>query len=191
MTKLKEIWKDVIGYKGTYQVSNLGRVKSLEKTYIHNVHKHPSIRKEKLLKQGYSHKLNGYPVVSLTKSAYKAKTYKVHRLVAMAFIPNPNKRKTVNHKNGIKTDNTVENLEWATYSENFCHALSNGLIKIKKGYDDYRSKQVLQLSKKGILIREWANASATPYIPSNIRNCCNGKRKSASGFMWKFKNQTI
>lgn len=97
---MKEIWKDIKGYEGIYQVSNLGKVKSLLRNKLFKV----SLNKY------------GYPRVS-----FKNKTYTVHRLVAEAFIPNPYNKPTVNHKNKIKTDNTVENLEWMTIGENNKH----------------------------------------------------------------------
>lgn len=104
-----EIWKDIVGYEGIYQVSNLGRVKSLARKYIGKVDKilSPAIR-------------NQYPMVELFKNK-KGICFSVHRLVAITFLGIDNNRKLVNHINKIKTDNRIENLEWVNQSENDCH----------------------------------------------------------------------
>lgn len=114
-----EIWKDIIGYEGLYQVSSEGRVKRFYKN-----------GNEKLLKPrnvGW-----GYLQVSLGKEGKKTQ-YLLHRLVGMAFIENPFNKPQINHLNGIKTDNRVENLEWCTRSENQLHAYANGLQARPKG----------------------------------------------------------
>lgn len=116
------IWKDIQGYEGLYQVSNYGKVKRLERLYDTTGRKQH--RKEKLLNL-YIFK-SGYIYVTLTKNNIQKK-YTVHRLVAMAFIENENKKPTVNHINYIKSDNRVENLEWSTMAENNQHAWDNGL----------------------------------------------------------------
>lgn len=118
-----EVWKSVVGYDNFYQVSNLGRVKSLSRV-SQNKYGNYCI-KEKLLilcNDGY-----GYARVCLTNESKIKKNYKVHRLVALAFIPNLTNKKEVNHVNGIKDDNRVENLEWCTAKENTQHAFNTGL----------------------------------------------------------------
>lgn len=120
-----EIWRDICGYEGLYQVSNFGRVKSLH------------FGREKLLKAGVSN--TGYANVTLKKNTTK-KTFHVHVLVAKAFLPNPDEKREVNHIDGDKQNNRVENLEWVTSSENTRHAIQNGKMKIKKGTQCYQSK---------------------------------------------------
>ena len=119
---MTEIWKDVKGYEGLYQVSSYGRVKSLERLKL-NKGKMVKIE-ERFLTLAKNYK--GYPITYLYKNG-KRKTITVHRLVAMNFIENPKNKPQVNHKNGIKTDNTVENLEWVTNQENQIHAQKHGL----------------------------------------------------------------
>ena len=118
-----EIWKDIEGYEGYYQISNLGRVKSLEQIKNNSLGT-KFYRKEQIFKQQISKK--GYCVATLNKEG-KRKTLFVHRLVALAFLENLDNKPQVNHKNCIKTNNEVENLEWVTGSENCKHSYENNL----------------------------------------------------------------
>ena len=114
-----EIWKDIEGYEGLYQVSNLGRVKS-----IYGWCGNRFVKRTKILKLKINNK--GYTKVYLYKNK-KSKMFFVHRLVAMAFVPNPNNLPQVNHKDGNKLNNSIGNLEWCTCSENIKHAYKTGL----------------------------------------------------------------
>lgn len=120
-----EIWKPVFGYEGLYDVSNTGLIKRLKRSvkqrnmYVEITRVHPE-----LILSPYVDK-DGYLATNLRKNT-KRKAMKVHRAVALAFIPNPDNKEQVNHINLIKDDNRVENLEWATQSENHIHAYENG-----------------------------------------------------------------
>lgn len=129
-----EKWKNIKGYEGIYQVSNLGRIKSLERMekYKNTQRK----RKEKILK-GIN--LNGYIRIGLLKNK-KYKNFLVHRLVATTFIPNPNNFKEINHKDGNKQNNEISNLEWCTRSENVKHAYNTKLKEGRKGTKNGRAK---------------------------------------------------
>lgn len=119
---MEEMWKDVEGYEGLYQVSNYGRVKNLERKipYRFGLRTIP----ERILKNCENE--YGYLYVRLCKET-NSKKYKIHRLVANAFIENPDNKKCVNHKDGNKKNNCVDNLEWVTHSENMQHAADNKL----------------------------------------------------------------
>ena len=122
-----EIWKDIKGYEKMYQISNLGNVKSLKRKYCRN---------DKILKQAINKK--GYKICALNKNR-KIKSYIVHRLIALSFIKNEFNKPQINHKNGIKTDNRIENLEWCTNSENQLHAYKIGLSN-RKGENHTQNK---------------------------------------------------
>jgi len=126
---MKELWKDIVGYEGLYQVSNLGRVKRLLGERKNLLTGGSSIYKEHEIKRNKIG--NQYEYVILSKNKKTRKKY-VHQLVAEAFIPNPENKPQINHINGIKTDNRLENLEWVTRSENMQHAYRNNLIKKHK-----------------------------------------------------------
>jgi len=131
-----EIWKSVNGYAGSYEISNYGRVKSLSRC-IKTKNNKQYMRKEIILKQ-YLNK-SGYYFVNLCKSS-KMKNHRIHRLVAKHFISNKSKYNCVNHKDGNKINNHVENLEWCTFSYNLKHAHEIGIKKAKSGVDNYFSK---------------------------------------------------
>lgn len=128
-----EVWKDITGYENLYKVSNLGRIKSMAKSWVCGTSRLCS-KGETILKKV---NVNGYHAVSLWKNG---KLYRptVHRIVAIHFIPNPHNKREVNHKNGIKTDNRVANLEWVTPAENQKHAYATGLNRRhRKGEGPY------------------------------------------------------
>ena len=140
---LKEIWKDVVGYEALYQVSNLGRVRSKNRLDGSGNKRKGMVRKLNPQKDGYIH-------VNLCKSG-KVKHIGVHRLVAQAFIPNPQNKPQVNHIDGDKANNHLSNLEWSTRSENMIHALKIGLVGDFKGSGNIKAKlkenQVMEIRR--------------------------------------------
>lgn len=189
---MEEIWKDIEGFEGYYQVSNFGNVRSLDR-YVKNPYGTLSLRKRKINKQRYDK--DGYKQVNLSKDG-KNKYYFVHRLVAQAFLPNPNNYPIINHIDEVKDNNCVDNLEWCTvkYNTNYGNCpqnISNGLKGKHINRPDH-SKPVLQYTKSGEFVSEYPSLSEAhrkigiPY--QNISSCCNGKSKTAKGYKWKFKN---
>lgn len=161
-----EIWKDIKGYEGLYQVSNLGNVKSLH--YNHT-------NENRLL---YKDTNKGY-----LRCIIKGKHYSIHRLVAQAFIPNPHNLSQVNHINGEKSDNRVENLEWVTAKENTNHALNTGLVEMYKiKMIDKKTCKVIKKFKNIIELRE--NIKLKNY--GHIYECCKKERKTAYGYIWEY-----
>lgn len=119
-----EEWRDIPGYEGNYQISNTTQVKSLPKIVMRKNGSPLTIKGSVL---GLSRRDDGYLVVWLFGSGKKGRSYLVHRLLALAFIPNPDGKEEVNHKDGNKWNNTLSNLEWVTHAENMKHASINGL----------------------------------------------------------------
>lgn len=148
---MKEEWKDIIGYEGYYQVSNLGRVRSKDRIVTHS-NGSKVLYRSKILAAPADHW--GYNAVSLCKYDIKRKTCKIHRLVATMYISNPNKYLEVNHKDGNKSNNKVTNLEWVTGKENKAHAIKNklhayGTRQSAAKLNDKQAKQIYKLATSG------------------------------------------
>lgn len=168
---MREVWKDIKGYEGLYQISNLGRVKSLSRIVVFRGRER--LQKETILREATSRK--GYSLVSLQKEG-TAKTQKVHRLVAKAFIPNQQNYPQVNHKDENKKNNCVDNLEWCDCKYNNNYGLRTSKI----------SKKVLQI-ETGIIYPSVSEAHRKTKIDTaNISGVCLGKIKTAGGYHWKY-----
>lgn len=173
---MKEIWKDVVDFEGLYKVSNLGRIYSC---------------KSKIILKHHNNKL-GYAKLILRKNN-KSYGYQVHRLVAMAFLPNPNKYPEVNHKDENPRNNKLKNLEWCTkkYNNNY-----GTRIQRKVRNTDYlavgakQSKKVRQMNIKGDTIKIWMSANECKRLlgmdNSRIAHCCRGTQKTAYGYRWEY-----
>lgn len=164
------IWKDVKGYEGLYQVSDTGKVKSL----IQHKNRGPRVLSDCVGS-------NGYPVVVLCKNGKKT-SRTVHRLVATAFIQNPDKYPCINHKDENKTNNSVSNLEWCSYRYNGLYGLRGKILEDKK-------KPVAEYAPDGKLIRVYeSRCSAAKEVGGNagsITRAINGERKTYKGHIWK------
>ena len=175
-----EEWRDVVGYEGRYQVSSMGRVKSLERKVRH-WRGGERIQKERILKP--SNDRRGYLLVSLCDGE-KRKTFSVHRLVCQAFHENPDNKPQVNHINEIKTDNRACNLEWCTCKQNVNHG-----TRTERSAKS-RSKPVGQYTLDGELVKIWQSpCEAGKQIglsDSHVSKVANGKLKTAYGYIWKY-----
>lgn len=181
---MKEIWKDIKDYEGLYQVSNLGRVKHLEFTRLNPLTGGISIIKEKILKQNLTS--FGYLSVALYKNG-KKRWYFVHRLVANAFIPNPDDLPIINHKDENKVNNCADNLEWCDYLYNSNYGTRNKKISKTMTNNTYNTRPVLCI-ETGIIYSSIREAERQTNIPNaHISACCLNKPhyKTAGGYHWK------
>lgn len=184
----EEQWEFIKGYEGLYMVSDLGRIKTIERPDLETGGGN-YYRENKIKKQGNG--TSGYWVMTLCKDKIK-KTIMVHRVVAETFLDNPLGKRCVNHINGIKKDNRLVNLEWATHSENNYHAFKMGLMKNAKGADCKMSKKVKQLTIDGELVNIYPSitdaAKAIGCYGTAISDVChkNKYNKTCRGFKWEF-----
>ena len=177
MFKNNEIWKDTKGYEGLYQVSNMGRVKSLERTVTRKNGRKQIIR-ERILKPTTA--TNGYLRVKLCNGSGKGKGFFVHRLVCEAFHENPKNKPCVNHIDENKVNNTASNLEWCTYSENNKHGTRTART----------CKSVGQYTPNGELVKIWQSTHEVErqlgFANGKISEAARGKLKTAYGYVWKY-----
>lgn len=193
---INEVWKDIKGYEGLYQVSNLGRIKRLKKSFIDSLGRkyHYDERIYKLQKDN-----NGYLLVTLPKS----RLFRVHRLVASAFLENPNNLKEINHIDGNKSNSNVLNLEWVTHKQNMKHALESGLMDNARKIFSKQAKErmlwnlstnnkvkVNMYDKNNVFIKSFNGlVEASNYIqvkPQRIWQVCNNIRKSSKGYIFRY-----
>ena len=168
---MEESWKPVVGFEGLYEVSNLGEIRSLAR---------PGAWSTRILKQKTTQK--GYREVKLFKGG-KRHYFRVHRIVAEAFVPNPKKLEFINHKDERKSNNEASNLEWCSteYNNRYGTRISRAAAS--------RSRAVVGM-KRGEIVYEFASvnsAAEAGFSPSCVSRCCNGLAKSHLGIEWRFK----
>lgn len=169
-------WKDIVGYEGYYQVSDTGQIKSVGRIVYRKGHGGFKTVKEKVLPTYFDN--NGYQIAFLSKNGMR-KTVKVHRLVAFAFIPVVDNKTYVNHKDGDKSNNKVDNLEWCTCSENIQHADKIGLRKCASGENNPKSKKVIDTST-GIIYPSISQAAVKNNVTLKVFNrWLNGKKRKS------------
>lgn len=190
------LWKDISWYEWRYQACTTWEIRSLRDNHKRNI---ISIVNPKINKEGYC--------IIYTREWARKRTLKFHRLVAQTFIPNPENKPQINHIDGNKLNNSVDNLEWCTHTENMQHAHRTGLIPHLKWEEhhnfwkrweclwnrwenNYRSMALNQINLDGTVVRSWSSVSEVMrelwFSKSNINMCCNGIRKTAHGFQWNF-----
>lgn len=161
---MTENWKTIVGYEGRYEVSDKGNIRSLK------------FGKTKILKPWKTNR--GYLQVKLRKGGIHKNMY-VHRLVAEAFIPNPNHLATVNHRDEVKTNNAASNLEWMSLPDNTAYSQSR-----------WAERPIQQFDKQGNLLAAFPSLNeaerVTEIARGNIWSCCNGKLKSTGGYNWRY-----
>lgn len=193
MTEINEIWKPVVGYEGLYECSNMGRVKSVDRYVPHRYKGEYQFIKGRIRKT----KLNngGYEMLSLFRDG-KEKTCLVHRIIAEAFLPNPDNLPEVNHKDECKTSNIIwinedgsidynkSNLEWCDREYNLYYGTR------RQRQAEKEMVPVIQYTKDGMLIKKWDSMQSVMddlgINRGNISNCCSGRCKSVGGYKWKY-----
>lgn len=175
---MEEIWKDIKGFEGCYQISNFGRVKALAREVGGGRR-----LKEKMLHFSPS---NGYKVAHLYKNGVQ-KNFSVHRLVGEAFIPNPENKPCINHKDENKLNNHVNNLEWVTQKENANYGTKNARSGLK------HAKATIQYDLKGNKIKRWESASAAARY-FNVQACsisavCKRRNETSCGYIWRYESE--
>ena len=198
---MEEIWKDIKDYEDLYQVSNLGRVKSIRRKVNNN--RGIMIRQEKILTPEITK--HGYLRIKLFKNN-KGKRILIHRLVAETFISNPENKPQVNHIDFNRANNKVDNLEWVSASENIKYSFDKGRIKLPYNvYENIRkqgsiygkkngekcSKKIIQQDLEGNLVKEWESINKAgrelEISIGHISDCLKGRRKTYKGYIWKYK----
>ena len=196
-----ETWKDIPNYEDIYEISTRGYIKSISRWRDNG--KSGYLQKEKYMTPHVTKK--GYLAIDLYKDK-KRKKYLVHRLIAETFIPNPNNYPCVNHKDGNKLNNDINNLEWCTQQYNMKEAARLGLLNLwcdklfGKDHPNYKfrgkwktQKPIYQFDINGVFIKRYNSSQEanreTDINASHISECCNNKRKTAGGFIWKFEKE--
>ena len=178
-------WRSIIGYEGLYEVNNIGEVRSLDRTqyeqkFINGSYKEVLVHHAgKVLAQTMHRK--GYMEVKLSKGGEQT-THKVHRLVAEAFIPNPNNYLQINHKDECKQNNCVENLEWCDQDYNIGYGTGN----FRRSIAISRKVEQLSLAGEHVAYFHGSREASRQTGVTNVRHACNGARKTAGGYIWRY-----
>lgn len=173
----KELWRPVVGYEGSYIISNYGNIMSLPKQ-VYRIGRGVELKPGRLMTQFVNR--GGYKFVFLFNSKTNTR-FLIHRLVATAFLENKMQSETVNHIDGNKTNNHISNLEWCTRLENIQHAIDTGLI-------NFNRKKIVQLFN-GVVVAEYNSVSEVEtngFKRPGVSNCLIGARKTYKGFQWKY-----
>lgn len=193
---MSEIWKDVVGYEGLYQVSNLGRVKALGRTlWVDSKLRaaHPRIRKERILTDESKGRRYYHVTLYHLGEKYGGRTVSIHRLVAEAFLPNPDNLPCINHKDEDKHNNRADNLEWCTHKYNSNY----GTVRQRIGRRGVLKSQSIPIAKytlDGKLIRvyeSFGEAKRDGYCTATIRKYMCGEFKRAYGFHWELADKQL
>lgn len=190
---MKEVWKDIEGYEGLYQVSNYGRVKSLDRLIIYSDNRH-AFYKGKILKPSCDGCGKGYLYVHITRK----KIAKIHRLVAQAFLPNPKNLLEINHIDGNTKNNNLNNLEWISHKNNCLHYT----YELGQHKAQYKMKKVVMIGFNNKIIKEFnsisnavrwlkQNTNFKKATTTNICAVCKYKKDSSYGFKWNYKEELI
>lgn len=184
---MEEIWKDIKGYEGLYKVSNLGRIKRI--LFVNNI----IVKKQDKILKNQKHSA-GYNIITLTKNSQQ-KICLIHRLVAEAFLEKIDGKTYINHKDGNKSNNSVDNLEWCTQKENMQHAVKHNLIhysKVEKGAKNPRALKIKMIDKDTNKIVKTFDSivDARDFFgkksSGGIVHCLKGRIKTIYGYKWEY-----
>jgi hypothetical protein len=179
-----EKWKEIKGFENLYLISNMGNVKSLG----NGLSKNPKTKMQRIMKINSHSK--GYQKIKLLKES-KPYYMLVHRLVAENWIENPMNKKEVNHKDGNKSNNHIDNLEWVTSRENKIHAIQTGLFVVKRGAENKQSKKVAQLDLNGEFIKVFDCIKDIKrelgFNSFGIIKCCKKEKKYKTAYKFKWQ----
>lgn len=177
---IQEIWEPISGYEGLYEVSNLGNVRSVDRVVISSRQVNRRL-KGKLLSPSINNR--GYQYVNLVKGG-RSKSVTIHKLVALAFIPNPKDKPCIDHINAIRTDNRSENLRWCSHRENQNFPIATSKRKVTR---------VNMYTKKGEFVKQFKSITDAEreigVSHSNICASCAGRRNEAGGFKWEYAKE--
>lgn len=176
-----ELWKEIKGYEGIYEVSSCGRVRSLDRYVKHSKTGEMSVLKKGMIKKPTTD-TEGYLLVTLNKDGKYCTKY-VHRLVADAFLGEHKLKEQVNHKDENKQNNNIDNLEWCSVKYNINYGTRTARMARTQG------KPVSMYDKNGALVRVFCSLSSVKelgYSPSNVKNVCDGKFAAMYGYVWRW-----